>query len=152
MNCEFSSTYSITWKVFSGRDGSSYADVNRTDSSLLLSNSIFTFLRSNHELAIPCCTLPYGILSVSVGVQVTGNILTNSFKVTKILNTFIGHTAPIAVLQNKKFRIYGYNTMVVRSFSKLLGVLYSNYQCCIQWLCKNEERFAVYSAEPMRSK
>ena len=113
MSCEFSNTYSVTWKVFSSRNGTSYEDVNRTDTSLLLSNSIFTFPRSNHELRIPCCLLPYGILSVSLDVQVTGDVLVESFKATKILNTFIGHTAPVAILESSTYRVYGYNTMVL---------------------------------------
>ena len=113
MSCEFSNTYSVTWKVFSGRNGSSNKDVNRTDSSLLLSNSIFSFLRNNHELTIPCCQLPYGVLSVSVEIQVSGHALVQGFKANKILNTFISHTTPVAVLERDTFRIYGYNTMVV---------------------------------------
>ena len=137
MNCEFSSTYSVTWKVFSARDGNSYEDVNRTDNSLLLSNSMFTFLRSNHELGISCCVLPYGILSVSVDVHVTGNVLVESFKATKILNTFIGHTPPVAMLESSAYRIYGYNTMVLSKLFHIPHIILC-YSCLLSKSISND--------------
>ena len=111
VDCEFTSSYSQSWKVYSAAVGSNPGLI-WNDPSFLMSNSLFTFGNSLHSLLVPCCFLPYGTFTVTVDVGLTGHSLVNDFKTTKAFLVNITHTDLVPVLDRTKYRVYGFNTMV----------------------------------------
>ena len=123
INCEFTGTYSLTWRVYFAKIGTP-PGLMWNDPSLLISNSAFTMTQQSHSLTIPCCILDYGALAVSVEVGMTGNALAIGFKTLKAFQSLVYHTDLVAKLETTKFRVYGFNTMVSVTFVKSVKLFF----------------------------
>ena len=114
VNCYFSQSYSIHWQVYS-LNMSSTVDKSMLltqGQSYLVPNSTISFENNLHILRIPCCSVHYGDLIVSIEVAMEGHYLIGRYKVNKVLAARIRDTELVAELAVKTHKSYAYNTTV----------------------------------------
>ena len=114
INCEFSSTYDISWTFYSLGLNSSVNQTNLATegAAYIVSNKTFSFTRMAHTLTVPCCLIKYGQFVVHAEVSMTGHHLIDGFKTMKLLKGFVKDTDLIAELNEKNHKVYAYNTTV----------------------------------------
>ena len=112
LDCEFSNTYSHSWKVYSADVGAN-ASLMWNDPSFLISTSSFTLSRDNHTMFIPCCLVQYGLLRVVAEVLMTGHSNAVGFKSRRVFSVNVDQSdLSVALLEEQTHKVFPYNIMV----------------------------------------